>query len=246
VRERSNNLHFMRNQTNGSIPLRSLRVFIFYFFLPVLVGFSHSHVWGQDNINQNSSSIQIYFGERLTSIPDLPDSEVTFELTHVETGAKQVGDIQSLRAFDFNVPGEYQLLLTTVSNHQQSDACAHEHKPVEMKIHVLNYRLEYDFSQAKFSKSLQGGVAMDGVEMIVPAKLVAYKGSFPTLSLSMRSAGLGADLVGKFSRVETVSNDLVNLHFLLEGQLQSGTFVMFDFTDEKGITKTYYYESQIR
>lgn len=246
MRERSNNLHFMKNQTNSFVPLRSLRVFIFYFFVPILVGFSQSHVWGQDNTNQNSSSIQIYFGERLTSISDLPHSEVTFELTHVETGVKEVGDIQSLKAFIFNVPGEYQLILTPVLNHQQSDACDHDHKSVEMKIHVLDYRLEYDFSQAKFTRSLQGGVAMDGAEMIIPAKLVTYTVSSPAISISMRSSGIGADLEGKLSRIVTVSNELVNLHFFLEGQLQSGTFVMFDFTDEKGVTKTYYYESQIR
>ncbi len=236
----------MRNQTNGSVPLRNLRVLIFYFFLPILVGFSHSHIWGQDNVNENSNSTQIYFGERLTSIPDLPHGEVTFELTHIETGAIEVGDILSLKAFDFKVPGEYRLILTPVLNHQQSDACTHDHKPVEMKINVLDYRLEYDFSQAKFSKFLQGGVAMDGAELIIPAKLITYKGSFPALTISMRSAGIGADLEGEFSRIETVSNDLVNLHFLLEGHLQSGTFVMFDFIDEKGVTKTYYYESQIR
>lgn len=149
----------------------------------------------------------------------------------------------SLFAWSFDLPGNYQLAVLTDDHAHSADhshsghVCGAYAGPKSWRIEVSPLRLSFLCEQMTFSTALTGEKELSGIKMQIPVEVHLHTGAevdadiFPK---QVSSYGIRTNIAGTIILVSDDASGNKILSYKLSGQGTSGTFIGFDFTDHNG------------
>lgn len=196
----------------------------------------------EDRILEDENRIiKISFGQNFSYKLDENSQWTVINQKDQKTLANGIGSIDKLT---FTEPGIYLIQLTDNKVHNLKE-CDHDHSPSSLIVEVSSMEMIFDFSSIQFSQGIIGGQEFQNIEMSIEVDFRHYNNQSTEFSNSVRSAGVGANIIGNLSAKQILTPGKNKLIYQLSGSAAKNTYIMFDFIDVNGQIQTYYHTSKI-
>jgi hypothetical protein len=192
--------------------------------------------------NLNYKEIKISFGEKI-NIQDLNEN-CLFEIFGFETQIKGVGN--ELNDFVFFKPGNFEIKIVENVNHDLN-SCDHKHFPEKIIVKVSPIKFTFHFDEILFSSAIHVGVKTDNITLKIPVTIDVFENSTIDYNFSIvNTSGLKTNIKGTLLENVILKSGKQILTYNLSGQVQSETYIMFDFMDYNGNVVVYNHPNPIK
>ena len=195
----------------------------------------------------------IGFDEKLPTnvLQNMHTENLTIEIQDAQNKLVANLTLETMKDFQFKVPGNYTVKLTgqsNVINDTKKHNCAHKDHSKTISFKVLPHQLVFKLDAISFSNEIVGGRDTKGTSVIVPVELKSFSNaSLEIPQLKLVSAGVNTTIEGALSEEKsTLTPGLNYLTYELKGTASKDTYIMFDIYDLSGRAVSYSYPSIIK
>lgn len=142
--------------------------------------------------------------------------------------------------FVFEKPGVYQI--NYIDGHTNKvEECSHSLFKENMQVFVSDAKIEYDFSNIKFSRDIKSGVSCDDIVITVPVRTYSKNNTVNKINVPVLSvAGIGCEIKAQPMKSDIqIANETQYIKYKLSGLVKTSSYLMFDFIDFNNQVRTY-------
>lgn len=198
-------------------------------------------------ITSDISSLKPYktisFGEKINL--GKIENAITWTISSVGSNDKAILNGEEINNYKFEIPGNYEISYTDSKLHLENE-CNHISYPKVMIIKVSPIKMEFDFSTLSISKTIEGGLDMEGSELSLIVNFKSYTNDSISFSNGkIESAGVGTTIKGQLTNTVTLKPGNNKVVYKLKGSASKDTFIMLDFFDINEQVQSYYYPTKL-